>query len=967
MARRKRQFLDDDDSDSDSSGRADHDVDMDDNPDARAERDLFENPYQRKRRRVNGKEDAIYGVFGESDDDEDDAKTRRRRADLTKAPVFTSSKKMDTSLDAEMDNEPDKDDEDNEGGGDTDAVEDDSSADEQPAPPRVRDEDEDDAPRPRFGAGIGSMSSFARGGIGSKAPDTEETPVIGGIGSASRPTEDDEAPSRPGLGGIGSARGGIGSGRGGIDSGRGGIGARSTPADSTPSFPTAFGKTPSTQKRKSFLRGEDNSREGTPAANLSATEKLHFSKLEGTFGARLMAKMGWQAGTGLGSSGEGIVTPIETKLRPNRVGIAFKGFKERTEQSKAEARRRGEDVSDDDKPKKKSGGKKAAEPVDRSAAWKSKPRKAKKRDVEHKTYEQILADAADAAPLPQEKIIDATGAGGPRELTSLAEMASWTPSTDAMRIPEVRHNLRLIVDMCKGELDGLAREARALEERKKWVNAEDARLRKKMADEAQLIARLQNIHLIVDDISSKSQQASSDYEPSFDTFTPGFSRLVEEYPKEYTSYHLDHIVVASVAPAVRRDLASWHPLEEPSKLTAVFAQWQPALKMTIPEAPKTDVGMYSGISVIPSKPIETDLPMTAYDSLLWNAWLPKVRSSLNNDWSADNAAPAIRLYEAWATLLPPFIRDNLLDQVVLPKVQKAVADWSPRAGTSLRGIVFPWLPHVGLRVDELLGDAKRKVKSIFRSWSPKDGVPAELMAWKDVFPPAEWENLILKYIVPKLGSTLRDDLRINPRDQVLDPLKWVLAWDGTLRTSTFAALLDQEFFPKWLGVLHTWLVHPSANLAEIAEWYGWWRGQLPQTDSVKAGLARGLKMMDDAMALGADRSRLPKPERAVSNSAPAAKGAPAKPRPSARATEITFRALVEEHAATHNLLVLPTQRVHEASRMPLLRVSKTVEGRAGLLVYVLDDAVWTAPEAGGDGPWRAITMDEMVVLANRKS
>jgi tuftelin-interacting protein 11 len=71
-------------------------------------------------------------------------------------------------------------------------------------------------------------------------------------------------------------------------------------------------------------------------------------------------------------------------------------------------------------------------------------------------------------------------------VASLAEVssASWTPSTDPERIPEVRHNLRLIADACKSDLDGIAREAKALEERKKWIINEDIRLRKKVEEEA---------------------------------------------------------------------------------------------------------------------------------------------------------------------------------------------------------------------------------------------------------------------------------------------------------------------------------------------------------------------------------------------------------------------------------------------------------------------------------------------------
>ena len=126
--------------------------------------------------------------------------------------------------------------------------------------------------------------------------------------------------------------------------------------------------------------------------------------------------------------------------------------------------------------------------------------------------------------------------------------------------------------------------------------------------------------------------------------------------------------------------------------------------------------------------------MTPYESLLWNAWLPKVRSTINNDWSPDDPQPAVRLYEAWSRYLPPFVRDNFFDQLVLPKVHKAISDWNPkRHKVSLRTLVFPWLPHIGLRLEEMLGDARRKIKSILRSWTAADGMPQDLAAWKEVW------------------------------------------------------------------------------------------------------------------------------------------------------------------------------------------------------------------------------------------
>jgi tuftelin-interacting protein 11 len=42
----------------------------------------------------------------------------------------------------------------------------------------------------------------------------------------------------------------------------------------------------------------------------------------------------------------------------------------------------------------------------------------------------------------------------------------------------------MIVDLAKGELDGLAREGHAIKERKKWVDNEEKRLRTKVSEEA---------------------------------------------------------------------------------------------------------------------------------------------------------------------------------------------------------------------------------------------------------------------------------------------------------------------------------------------------------------------------------------------------------------------------------------------------------------------------------------------------
>ena len=310
-----------------------------------------------------------------------------------------------------------------------------------------------------------------------------------------------------------------------------------------------------------------------------------------------------------------------------------------------------------------------------------------------------------------------------------------------------------------------------------------------------------------------------------------------------------------------------------------------------------------------------------------------------------------------------------MDQLILPKISTAISNWSSRRSeVSLQSIVFPWLPHVGLRMETFIDEARRKVRSMMRSWTPSEGVPKDFLPWKEVFDAKDWEEIHLKYIIPKLGALLRDEFRINPRNQQLEPLKNVLAWSGILRPNIIGQLLETEFFPKWLDVLHIWLIQPTANFEEVAQWYQFWKGTFPEDvraiPAVEQGFTRGLQMINQALELGPDApTKLPKPEHVVRSDNAAKAGLPAKEkktRPS-RTQEITFREIVEEFVASHNLLFIPAGKVHEKSRMPLFRVAKSLDGKGGLLVYLLDDAVWL-PE--GDDV-RAITLEDMVLRVTK--
>lgn len=108
----------------------------------------------------------------------------------------------------------------------------------------------------------------------------------------------------------------------------------------------------------------------------------------------------------------------------------------------------------------------------------------------------------------------------------------------------------------------------------------------------------------------------------------------------------------------------------------------------------------------------------------------------SNAWTPTDPAPIVSLFTSWSPLLPLFLRDNILDQLILPKVSKAISDWSPsalrRGGAALHTIVFPWLELAGERMEGVLDEAKRRVRSWLKGWRASEGVPMGLDTWRDV-------------------------------------------------------------------------------------------------------------------------------------------------------------------------------------------------------------------------------------------
>ncbi|KAI8329835.1 GC-rich sequence DNA-binding factor-like protein-domain-containing protein [Chlamydoabsidia padenii] len=575
---------------------------------------------------------------------------------------------------------------------------------------------------------------------------------------------------------------------------------------------------------------DNNKRSSTPSRDSSASPSpgpgfAAFTKHTTGFGQKILEKMGWKAGKGLGAGGEGMINPVETKQRPKGMGMGFRGFEERTAQAKMEA---GVPLSSDDDDDAEKNITKATP----RQAWKKQPPTStttrpssaipKKKKTTYQTANDIQLSQQQQQ---QQKVIDMTGPSI-REinLADIKRTDSPTLMETTTRLPELRHNLRLIVDLARGDLDNLIREKQIT--LNKWTELKASVVEieeRQQADHARQL-RVNQVQVIALELQKRSRDVLANGTMESNTISGLFGDCLDQLQTHYLDQvgvlGLDALVVSVWAPVMKYKSITWNVLADPTWLVDDVKRWRPLLRCNDDDQKKKKK---KSRQLQPQQHVVA----TPFETMMNTIWLGKVRSAINNLWQVRDPDAVIQLLEAWQPVLPRFIYENIINQLILPKLSHAVSDWDPRTDEQLvHTWIHPWLPLLqAWRLADLFTTIRHKLAVVLKQWHPSDESALEVIGrWKDVWTKTQMDTFLQKNILPKLTQVLRQEFIINPRDQPsIDPLAWCLAWQGILADRVFAMLLENEVFRPWLRVLYQWLTSNQVNFDEIKEWYLWWK------------------------------------------------------------------------------------------------------------------------------------------------
>ncbi|KAI4188692.1 MAG: hypothetical protein L6R41_001968, partial [Letrouitia leprolyta] len=412
-----------------------------------------------------------------------------------------------------------------------------------------------------------------------------------------------------------------------------------------------------------------------------------------TFAAKMMAKMGYVEGQGLGVTGHGRLAPIETQQRPTKAGLG--AVREKTKQAKEEEKReaafRGEvleDSEEEEKKRRKELKKKKMSGLGGAASTPTRPK------TKYRTAAEIEASAEGLeVPNVLKSIIDATGS----ETKLLASTTGLMTIQNPMVASETE--AAKIARKARRDLEAFAEEWNTILERKQFLEMQEVQLLQEMEEQELNIRGLETVIDAVQALQLSGLEVTDNGNDKavWDDIIQKLESLDAEYTNEIEASVLQEVAITAIHPLFKKAMQHWQPLDDPVTVSSYLSR-VPKLLGIQPTSSGTDLALNPDHF---SQPVRPSKSTTPYETMLYTLFLPPLRSAIINDWDPTEPGPLLSLIQTWSPILPGFILTNLTHNYIPTRLTTLLSTWKSSKPPSSRHpqpsphtYIFPWLPYL---------------------------------------------------------------------------------------------------------------------------------------------------------------------------------------------------------------------------------------------------------------------------------
>lgn len=510
-------------------------------------------------------------------------------------------------------------------------------------------------------------------------------------------------------------------------------------------------------------------------------------------GWALISKMGFKHGQGLGKNEQGIKAPVEVFQRKGKGALGYYGS-ERPENEKNKTKEN--QINSETKEKKKN--------------WKKdsvKERTARKK-YDYKTIDEAIADDSQkplTKPDIKVKVIDMTGKehrvlSGYGALAHKVHQEEVHTKSRGFDLPELRNNLSVLCDSIEEEIVSSNRKKRSSSDLMSNLEHEHEKMQKLCEREEKFIETLKNIQHILDSTIKRSRDCLDPF--TIEDCARTAEKLKNEYPEEYFANDLDIFILSLVLPLFKKILINWQPLNDQFQdVIPIYKTWR---------------------NIFLQQMITSENYMNPYERLIWETWIPVVRSAITSHWNGRDVC-ALVFVDSWQRFLPDWIFTTVLDHLILPKLETEVNEWDPLSDNiPIHDWLLKWSSIMGDKLNPLYESMRYKFSNALQAWHPSDpSAKFMLQPWNSIFQRGHMHAFLIRNVAPKLGQYL-SDVDLSPNRLKLNVFEPVMTWKDLIPIETLISLFERHFFSRWLQTLCHWLnQHP--NYDEVSRWYMGWK------------------------------------------------------------------------------------------------------------------------------------------------